>query len=406
MSAVRDGSESSETTDSYQASGSVDEFGQTENRESGSGMWRLLKDHWLVVGIVAFLALGALGAGLKYLEEDARQQMLSGKLKNASGNNQSLLNNINPFISSPNPTPTPQLSKEYIYAGDKLLAVEDANAAAPADLAVWRPSTGWWFVRGPDGNIQVSAQWGSEQQYDKTVPGDYDGDGKTDFSIFRPSAYGWYILYSSNGSYNGTTFGQTGDIEAPADFDGDGKTDLAVMRPVGSGFTWYIQKSSDGQLATPGWGNAGDKPAPADYDGDGKADVAVWRPADKTFHVLRSSDGGYQSQTLSGATSDTVVSFDYDGDGKDDYAIFNAGGSWLIKKSASGQLDSITWGTTGDKEVPNDYDGDGKVDLAVWRPNGGNWLIRQSSRVGQADEFRSVQWGQNGDVPVSFFYSR
>src|SRR2546430_1867269 len=34
-------------------------------------------------------------------------------------------------------TPTPQLSKEYIYAGSRLLAVEDANAnaAPPTDLA-------------------------------------------------------------------------------------------------------------------------------------------------------------------------------------------------------------------------------------------------------------------------------
>lgn len=151
---------------------------------------------------------------------------------------------------------------------------------------------------------------------------------------------------------------------------------------------------------------ADEKTVRSDYDGDGKADVAVWRPSGKTFHVLRSSDGGYQSQTLADATSDTVVSFDYDGDGRDDYAIFNSSGTWLIKQSANGALISILWGTTGDKEVPNDYDGDGKVDLAVWRPSTGYWLIRQSTRVGQTDELRAVQWGQNGDVPVPAFYRR
>lgn len=36
-------------------------------------------------------------------------------------------NNWNPF-AAPLPDPTPQLSKEYIYAGSRLLAVEDANA--------------------------------------------------------------------------------------------------------------------------------------------------------------------------------------------------------------------------------------------------------------------------------------
>ena len=34
------------------------------------------------------------------------------------------------FYSFAPPTPTPQLSKEYIYAGTRLLAVEDANANA------------------------------------------------------------------------------------------------------------------------------------------------------------------------------------------------------------------------------------------------------------------------------------
>ena len=43
-------------------------------------------------------------------------------------------------LAAPLPTATPQLSKEYIYAGQRLLTVEDANAnaAPPADLAVWR----------------------------------------------------------------------------------------------------------------------------------------------------------------------------------------------------------------------------------------------------------------------------
>ena len=91
------------------------------------------------------------------------------------------------------PTPPPQLSKEYIYAGSRLLAVEDANAnvAPPADLAVWRPSNATWYVLGGPGSAQTVQGWGLTG--DIPTPGDYDGDGKTDFAVFRPSDGNWIV---------------------------------------------------------------------------------------------------------------------------------------------------------------------------------------------------------------------
>jgi len=38
--------------------------------------------------------------------------------------------------------------------------------------------------------------------------------------------------------------GSLGDTPVPGDYDGDGKTDIAVWRPDSG--VWYIQKSSDG----------------------------------------------------------------------------------------------------------------------------------------------------------------
>jgi hypothetical protein len=72
------------------------------------------------------------------------------------------------------PNPTPQLSKEYIHAaGGRLLAIEDANAnaAPPADLAVWRPSTGTWWVMGGQYSQGATQTWGLPD--DRPVPGDY-----------------------------------------------------------------------------------------------------------------------------------------------------------------------------------------------------------------------------------------
>ena len=58
-----------------------------------------------------------------------------------------------------------------------------------------------------------------------STAGDYDGDGKADFAVWRPSVGGWYILSSSTGNPLPTTYlGLSGDIPVPADYDGDGKT--------------------------------------------------------------------------------------------------------------------------------------------------------------------------------------
>jgi hypothetical protein len=121
---------------------------------------------WIVVAIL-LITVGVLGSGLKYLEREAKiQAALSRKDRSA-------LSSINPFIPAASPNPTPQLSKEYIYAGSRLLAVEDAgaNAAAPADLAVWRPKTGVWWVMGGAGSQQTTVEWGMTG--DVAVPADY-----------------------------------------------------------------------------------------------------------------------------------------------------------------------------------------------------------------------------------------
>ena len=326
----------------------------------------------------------------------------------------------NPIAVDSSPTPLP-LSKEYIYAGSRLLAVEDANAnpAPPADLAVWRQSDGYFYVMGGPGSQQTFYQWGGvTNQYDWPVPGDYDGDGKTDFSIFRPTDGTWWITYSSTGAYTSVQFGAscsptnggcdvsspttyTGDLPAPADYDGDGKTDIALYRP--STGDWYVINSSSGQSGQFHFGTSGDTPASADFDGDGRADYALWRNSDHTFYIIQSSNGANLSVSF-GSSGDKPVPADYDGDGKADIAVYRDGTTptWYISQSSNNQLATVQYGASGDKLVQNDYDGDGKVDIAVWRPSTGDWYILKSSD----GSTRYEHWGQSGDIPVPAYYRR
>ena len=72
--------------------------------------------------------------------------------------------------------------------------------------------------------------------FPKNYVSDFDGDGKSDFSIFTPGTGSWKIEQSSDNAYSETPFGIAEDKLVTGDYDGDGKADLAIFRP--STGTW------------------------------------------------------------------------------------------------------------------------------------------------------------------------
>jgi hypothetical protein len=240
----------------------------------------------------------------------------------------------------------------------------DFDGNGSSDVSVFRPSNGRWYIKDVG-----SYTWGTGG--DVPANGDYNGDGTTDIAVWRPSNGWWYLK-----GIGGAGWGMPGDIPVPGNYNGDlnETTDIAVWRP--SNGRWYIK-----DVGSYVWGTDGDIPVPGDYDGDGTTDIAVWRPSNGRWYIR--GIGGYVWGTL----GDIPVPADYNGDGITDIAVWRPSiGRWYI----IGVVGSV-WGTTGDIPAPGDYNGNGITDIAVWRPSNGRWYIKSMG---------AYIWGMLGDIPL------
>lgn len=274
----------------------------------------------------------------------------------------------------------------------------DFDGDKKTDISIFRPGSGeWWIQRSSTGQT-LTAQFGTST--DKLVPGDYTGDGKADIAFWRPSTGEWFILRSENSTFYGFQFGANGDIPAPADYDGDGKTDAIIFRP--STQQWFIQKSSGG-TDTIVFGGANDKPVVADYDGDGRSDLAAFRPNGVNgaeWRIRYTASGAVSPTYAFGATTDKAVPGDYTGDGKDDIAVWRfSTGEWYVLRSEDFNTSLFQFGAFSDVPVPGDYDGDGKFDFAVFRPSNSTWYVQRTTAG-----LLTQQFGVAGDQPLPNAY--
>jgi hypothetical protein len=278
------------------------------------------------------------------------------------------------------------------------------NYAPITSLSLFRPADQVWYSLAAYG-LLVGRYEKFGLPSDTPVPADYNGDGLTNYAVTRNlnGLKHWYILWqNSASSYSYKQWGLATDKAVTGDFDRDGLADPTVIRRTNGQLVWYINRSSNGQMRTFVYGLADDRPVIGDFDGDGATDVAVVRAegGNLVWWILGSNNLSYaQSSTYQfGLAGDLPVAEDFDGDGKTDVAVFRpSNGTWYIRRSKTGELQTTPFGVAGDYPQPGDYDGDGKADLAVFRAETGDWYLRNSYLNTQ----EIIHWGLPGDITVS-----
>jgi hypothetical protein len=293
-------------------------------------------------------------------------------------------------------TPAVPVQRSMDFDGDNKSDYSVIRSAAVAGQSTW--------ITHGSGGVDTWTDFGTGVGFalgDKAVPADYDGDGKTDVAVWRPSEGNWYILHSNGGTLRAESFGVLGDDPSVVgDYDGDGDDDMAVYRP-GAGNTqsnFYYRLAAGGGIFTVPFGLGNDIAVRGDFDGDGTADFHVARPGGGTYtHYELRSTAGFNAYPW-GLSTDKLLSGDFDGDARSDIAAVRANGSnwdWYVFRSLTNSMQFLAWGSPAtDYLTPADYDGDGKTDFAIWR-SGQAANQTQFHVRGTASAYQTFEWGQS-----------
>jgi hypothetical protein len=337
------------------------------------------------------------------------------------------------------------------------LVADDYDGDKISDPVVWRPSSGvWWTERSITGQ-QHGEQWGLST--DQPIFGaDFDGDQIADPAVKRPSTGVYYMLPSTGTCpspfvpYSGTkgcswsSGWASNDVPLPGDYDGDGKTDIAARSSSGaihfipssggscpSYFSSTTYSGIAGCAGTVTSGASGDKALVTDYDGDGKTDIAWHHPASGQIWTYLSSGAACSSYRFAASgsacytnmfsTADIPVPADFDGDGKTDIMWWNPSSfsfnTWgmsrptpLCPPNFTNMTTYCTFGmgAAGDVPLGKQFNSDGNAEPTIYRPQDSfvspiwysAWYV---NKTGGSNPPSNI-WGGSAYFPPNVFRSQ
>jgi len=283
------------------------------------------------------------------------------------------------------PAPNAAFKRDFDYGLTDIdsITVGDYVGDSKSEPTVWRDTNGIFYVGnfplGTGGiTLNRAVPFGNGATDIPGVQGDYDGDGKTDYTLVRVSGGNlvWFILSSNTNTARAVTFGSTAGIPSPngatvfpgADFTGDGRDELVYLtrNAAGTIVNYFIGDAVTGAgVITRSFGNYNTdiSLAPDDYTGDGRAD----------FVAIRQTQGA------------TAV--------------------WYIGNSQNTAVTATRFGIADptfadlDSPVRGDFDGDGRHDICVWRDSNQTFYYISS----QNGSIQGQKHGDSGDTPLGSF---
>jgi len=273
-------------------------------------------------------------------------------------------------------------------------------------------------------------------------PPDFDGDGKSDLVVYRPSEGNWYVYHSTyqssqqcppcftNLGYGCVQqWGWSASYPVSGDYDGDGKADVTVWANDGIYLHWYISFSSNcGSVdVLHGLNIRNDLVDEGDFDQDGKSDLIVYRKTgtpsvdERTWYV-RSSIAPYTVSAYQGGSDYSgivdpmfTISGNYSSSWNGSrielarwYPRYYGGqyyGAWIyVFYNFTGIQQELILSPTQVIPLSANFGGasPGLTDFVRWtRGNPATWDIRYNGNVPNPS---SQTWGLSTDVPVAGDY--